>query len=154
MQLYFKYVYTGCLKRRPLRIFRKDFPKLFYKFENIFISTSFEKEISILVIWQKSYRPGNFHKTTCPKKHLDLKRSDILILSLQLKNCIIQGQNSRNCSPKISPIIIFFYIFLASISHFADIDGPVTFFLYDLECSFIFQITWIFNYLQNSKTVL
>ena len=66
--------YTGCLKKRPLRIFRKDW----MIFQNCFrilllvVYFSIKKEISILSHIEKSYRPGNFRKTACPKKHLVL----------------------------------------------------------------------------------
>ena len=32
-----------------------------------------------------------------------------------------------------------------AISSFANIDGPVTFLLFDLECLFLFLVTWIYN---------
>ena len=54
-----------------------DFPKLFLNSEIGCLFTSFKQEISIHIA--KSYRPANFCKTACPKKHLALKRFFLLI---------------------------------------------------------------------------
>ena len=37
---------------------------------------------------------------------------------------------------------------------FANTDEPVTFLLYDFECYFLFEITWFYVIVFNSKTVL
>ena len=39
---------------------------------------------------------------------------------------------------------MLFYTPLNPIRSFANIDDPVTFLLYDLECQFLFEMTWIY----------
>ena len=54
-------------QKKPLRT-RCHFPKLFWNSRNI----SFTKIIAFQVIYQIAYRPANFCKTACPKRHLSL----------------------------------------------------------------------------------
>ena len=86
---------------------------------------SFKKEISILSHIAKSYRPSNFRKTACPKKHLALIKKyrffyipkTVLAIELLSQKYRIYGHNRPNFSPKIGLKI-----------NVANIDGLVTFF--------------------------
>ena len=67
----------GCSKKNIEWFLGKTgwyFPKMCLNSNISFISTShLKKKVAFKVMWQKSYRLGNFRKTACPKKYLALK---------------------------------------------------------------------------------
>ena len=87
----------------------------------------------------------------CPKKIFEIHKT-ILVVDLtfqfkiySLKNEEFMKKNSPIFYPKINPKTMFFYTSLDAISSFANIDGPVAFLLYDLECYFFLKWRGIYN---------
>ena len=87
------------------------------------MSTSFKKEISILSHIAKSYRPD---KNAFPKKiFVDILKT-VLLVDLTLKFWVSSLKNVEFMNN--------FYTSLLFFNSFVNIDGPLPFLLYDLEC--------------------